>query len=70
MDRFDLATHARFSLIFITVEACFVVFHKKKFKKKKRKLGKKMQNFFNIALQMLYVFLPDISVHCALIDYA
>jgi hypothetical protein len=30
-----------------------------------------MQNsFFLIALQRLDVFLPDISVHCALIDYA
>jgi hypothetical protein len=31
-----------------------------------------MQNFFFffIAFQILYVFLPDISVHCALIEYA
>jgi hypothetical protein len=51
----------------------------------KKKMGEKMQNFFLsfffsffffffffllIALQMLYVFLPDISVHCALIEYA
>jgi len=26
--------------------------------------------FLLIALQILYVFLHDISVHCALIDYA
>jgi hypothetical protein len=32
-----------------------------------------MQNFFFfllIAFQILHVFLPDISVHCALIKYA
>jgi hypothetical protein len=31
-----------------------------------------MHNFFFllIALQILYVFLPDISIHFALIDYA
>jgi hypothetical protein len=30
-----------------------------------------MQNFFLlIALHILYVFLPDISAHCALIAYA
>jgi uncharacterized membrane protein YhaH (DUF805 family) len=26
--------------------------------------------FFYIAFQILYVFFPDISVHCALIEYA
>jgi Na+-transporting NADH:ubiquinone oxidoreductase subunit NqrE len=42
------------------------------FKKKKKKLVEKMQNFFffRVAFQILYVFLPDISVHCALIEYA
>jgi hypothetical protein len=25
---------------------------------------------FLVAFQILYVFLPDISVHCALIEYA
>jgi hypothetical protein len=33
-----------------------------------------MQNFlfiyFLIAFQILYMFLPDILVHCALIEYA
>jgi hypothetical protein len=36
-------------------------------------LGVKMQGilfFLFLACQILYVFLPDISVHCALIDYA
>jgi len=34
---------------------------------KNKKLGEKMQNFilFLIAFQILYVFLPDILVHCA-----
>jgi len=38
----------------------------------KKILGEKMQNFilFYIAFQILYVFLPDNSVHCALIEYA
>jgi hypothetical protein len=31
---------------------------------------KKKFSFLLIAFQMLYVFLPDISVHCALIEYA
>jgi hypothetical protein len=26
--------------------------------------------FFLIAFRILYVFLPDISVHCALVEYA
>jgi hypothetical protein len=43
------------------------------FQKKKKKLGENMQNFFfffRVAFQILYVFLPGISVHCALIEYA
>jgi hypothetical protein len=42
------------------------------FNKKKKNLEEKMQNFyfFRVAFQILYVFLPDISVHCALIEYA
>jgi hypothetical protein len=40
-------------------------------KKKKKKLGERMRNFILlIAFQILHVFLPDISVHCALIKYA
>jgi len=38
MDRFDLATHARFSFIFFTLKHVFVVFHKK-IKKKNKNLG-------------------------------
>jgi hypothetical protein len=39
--------------------------------KQKKKIGEKMQNFiFYIPFQILFVFLPDISVHCALIEYA
>jgi hypothetical protein len=36
------------------------------FKKKKKKLGEKMQILFflKVAFQILYVFLPDILVHC------
>jgi hypothetical protein len=39
----------------------------------KNKMGEKIQNFIFfllIAFQILYVFLHDISVHCALIEYA
>jgi hypothetical protein len=45
----------------------FIVFHKKN----KNKLGEKMQNFISllITFQILHVFLPDISIHCALIEY-
>jgi len=47
-------------------------FFKTKKKKKKKKLGEKMQNFIflYIAFQILYVFLPDISIHCTLFEYA
>jgi hypothetical protein len=41
-------------------------------KNKKIKIGEKMRNFIFllIAFQILHVFLPDISVHYALINYA
>jgi magnesium-transporting ATPase (P-type) len=42
-------------------------------KKKKKKSREKMRNFYFfilIAFQILYMFLPDISAHCALIEYA
>jgi hypothetical protein len=41
-------------------------------KKKKKKLGEDAELYFFllIAFQILHVFLPDISVHCALIKYA
>jgi hypothetical protein len=42
----------------------FIVFNKKK-------IGAEDAIFiFFIAFQILYMFLPDISVHCALIEYA
>jgi hypothetical protein len=40
---------------------------------KKKKLGEKIWNFIFfllIASQILHVFFPDISVHCAMIKYA
>jgi len=42
------------------------------FKKKKQNWGRICKNFifFRVAFYILYVFLPDISVHCALIEYA
>jgi uncharacterized membrane protein YhaH (DUF805 family) len=42
------------------------------FNQKKNKIGGEDAEFyfFYIAFQILYVFLPDISVHCALIEYA
>jgi len=58
---------------------CYFLFHKHVLTvflfscfQQKKKLGEKMQifYFFYIAFQILYVFLPDISVHCALIEYA
>jgi hypothetical protein len=42
-------------------------------KKKKKNLGVKMRNFYFfllISFQILYMFLPDISVRCTLIEYA
>jgi hypothetical protein len=42
------------------------------FQKKKKNGGKDADFFifFRVTFQILYVFLPDISVHCALIEYA
>jgi len=50
----------------------FIIFQQKQKQKQKKKIGEKMRNFifFLIAFQILHVFLPDISVHCALIKYA
>jgi hypothetical protein len=45
---------------------CLLVFNKKN----KKKLGRRCGIFFLIAFQILHVFLPDISAHCALIKYA
>jgi len=40
--------------------------------KKKKKIGGEDADFFFffLAFQILYVFLPDISVYCTLIEYA
>jgi hypothetical protein len=58
LHKFDLTLHASLMIIF---------FNKKKFG------GENAGNFFFflfLACQILHVFLPDILVHCALIDYA
>jgi hypothetical protein len=50
----------------------FVVFVYYFFQHKKKNWGRRCRILFFllIAFQILYVFLPDISVHCALIKYA
>jgi len=57
-----------FGLVFVSLplKHVFIVFHNNK-----KKMGENMQNFFFIltAFQILHVFLPDISVHCALLEY-
>jgi uncharacterized membrane protein YhaH (DUF805 family) len=57
-----------FSISMSLLFFCLLVFNQKI---NKKILGEKMQNFFFlfllIAFQILHVFLPDISVHCALI---
>jgi hypothetical protein len=63
--RFDLALQA--SLMMIYLYSMFLLFLIKK------KKGEKMQGilfFLFLAYQILHVFLPDILVHYALIDYA
>jgi uncharacterized membrane protein YhaH (DUF805 family) len=57
-----------FSISMSLLFFCLFVFNKKK----KKKFGEKMRNFIFllIAFQILHVFLPDISVHYALINYA
>jgi uncharacterized membrane protein YhaH (DUF805 family) len=53
-----------FSISMSLLFFCLFVFNKK--------FGEKMRNFIFllIAFQILHVFLPDISVHYALINYA
>jgi hypothetical protein len=65
LHRFDLALHA--SLMMIYLYSMFLLFLITK------KKGEKMQGilfFLFLAYQILHVFLPDILVHYALIDYA
>jgi Ca2+/Na+ antiporter len=57
----------------ITISLLFFyfIFNKKKKKKKKKTRVEDAEFYFlYIAFQILYVFLPNISVHCALIEYA
>jgi hypothetical protein len=58
-----------FSISMSLLFFCFIVFNQKK---KKKNWGRKCRILFFllIAFQILYVFLPDILVHCALIEYA
>jgi len=58
-----------FSISMSLLFFCLLVFNKKKKKKEK---GRRciILFFLLIAFQILHVFLPDISVHCALIKYA
>jgi hypothetical protein len=59
-----------FSVSMFLLFFCLIFFSTKN-KKKKKKLGERMRKFIVlIAFQILHGFLPDISVHCALIKYA
>jgi hypothetical protein len=48
----------------------FLLFSILLFSTKKKIGGKDAEFFFRVAFQILHVFLPDILVHCALIEYA
>jgi hydrogenase-4 membrane subunit HyfE len=75
---FDFTLHAGTRCYFIFHKHVFVVFlfycfQHKRIKKNKKKLREKIQNFIFfllITFQILHVFLSDISIHCALIEYA
>jgi len=72
LHRFDLALHASFMMIYL-YSMLLLFFLKQKKKKKKIRKGENEGNFIFfrfLACQMLHIFLPNISVHCALIDYA
>jgi hypothetical protein len=68
LHRFHLALHAYFMMLFpyIMFLFLFFIFKKKKFG------GENAGNFIFLflACQILLVFLLDISIHCALIDFA
>jgi hypothetical protein len=57
--RFDFALHA--SPLMFYPYSMFLLFYP---------YSKEFYFFLFLAYQILHVFLPDISVHCALIDYA
>jgi hypothetical protein len=66
LHRFDFALHASFMMLF--PYSMFLLL----FKKKKKKIGEKMQGilfFLFLTCQILLVSLPDISIHCALINF-
>jgi hypothetical protein len=58
-----------FSISMSLLFFCLLVFNQKK---KKKIGGEDVEFLFSllIAFQILYMFLPDILVHCALIEYA
>jgi hypothetical protein len=62
-----------FTLHFLFHKHVFVVFFSVSFFNKKKKIwgeDAELYFFLLIAFQILHVFLPNISVHCALIKYA
>jgi len=63
--RFDLALHA--SLMVVYLYSMFLLFFIK-IKNEGKVVG--ILFFLFLLCQILHVFLPDISVHCALIHYA
>jgi hypothetical protein len=65
---FDLTSHARIRFFFSLI-ACICCFFAICFFFKKKKLGRRCWFFFYSVL-ISYVFLPNIAVHCALIEYA
>jgi hypothetical protein len=71
LHRFDLALHAH-SMILLPYSMLFCNNIKKKIYIYIYILGEYAWNsiLFFLACQMLLVFLPDISVHCALINFA
>jgi hypothetical protein len=75
VNRFDFIIHVRGCLCICFHLACFCYFSvfffniKKKIKKIRRE-NAEFLFFLLIAFHIFYVFLPDTSIHCALIEYA